>query len=87
MNTERDDQSAFYIAEAGLVEMRTSLHEIAKSAYSETLETYNAIEDPVEKSEYDFEGNFIQKTKSKINALYFNGVNPTTNFISENINK
>lgn len=87
MNTERDDQSAFYIAEAGLVEMRTSLHEIAKSAYSETLETYNAIEDPVEKSEYDFEGNFIQKTKNKINALYFNGVNPTTNFISENINK
>nr|WP_106784513.1 polymer-forming cytoskeletal protein [Lysinibacillus timonensis] len=87
MDSERDDQSAYYIAEAGLVEVRANINELAKLAYSETLNYYNNIEDLQVKSEYNFLENFLDNAKGKINNLYFNGINPTSNFISAKIKK
>lgn len=59
--TERDDQAAYYIAEAGLVKTRAYVYNQVSTIYSQIKADYDSIEDPKEKSKFDFEREFYDR--------------------------
>ena len=67
---ERDDQSVYYIAEAGLTETRAEINALATKAFNDVDAEYQAIEDPREKEEFllekSFEDRFLETAKNYI---------------------
>ncbi|TFD99556.1 polymer-forming cytoskeletal protein [Jeotgalibacillus sp. R-1-5s-1] len=63
---ERDHQSSYYIAEAGLVEKRAELNAIAANAYQEVKAQYDAL-DPEEKAAFNFTSTFYSRVQSRVN--------------------
>ncbi len=80
---ERDDQSIYYIAEAGLVETRAEINALATKAFNDVDAEYQAIEDPEEKEEFllikSFEDRFLETARNYIDDYIPNN----TPFIKE----
>ncbi|WP_203333177.1 hypothetical protein [Planococcus beigongshangi] len=67
--SERDSQSSYYIAEAGLVEKRAQINEIARQVYSTLRGDYISM-DPLLKKNFEFEKEFNSRVqKSVLDAL------------------
>lgn len=64
-DSERDDQSVFYIAEAGLVEKVAEIEGIVDSAYEKVSDRYNRLTSK-EKANFDFEVEFYKEVTEKI---------------------
>lgn len=75
--SERNNQSAYYIAEAGLVETRAHINEIALQSYYDLKDEYEKIKDPDLKKNYNLERHFLELAKSQIDKFI------TTNMDSE----
>ncbi len=63
---ERSDQSAYYIAEAGINLKRAELNTLLHDAYNETNTEYQALATQEEKQAYDFESKFLSRSNTKI---------------------
>ncbi len=83
-SSERENQSAYYIAESGVTQERVEIKKLAKEAFDETKVAeaayINALKDHQEPEPFDFQTEFIQTAKAKINTQYTNllpNTNPT----------
>nr|WP_106784508.1 pilus assembly PilX N-terminal domain-containing protein [Lysinibacillus timonensis] len=65
-SNERIDQSAYYIAEAGLNIKKAQLNSYLQDAYQETQNEYNKLGNIGQKQKFDFEERFLIRAKSKI---------------------
>lgn len=64
--SERDNQSSYYIAEAGLVEKRAQINEIAKQVYLELKNEYDMIQEPAVKKNFKLEDRFKSNVQKQI---------------------
>lgn len=64
--SERDNQSSYYIAEAGLVEKRAQINEIAKQVYDELKQEYDVIVKPIDKQNFNLQGKFRSGVQKRI---------------------
>ncbi|WP_146548134.1 PilX N-terminal domain-containing pilus assembly protein [Rummeliibacillus suwonensis] len=75
-SSERENQSAYYIAESGVTQERVEIKKLAKEAFDETKVAeaayINALKDHQEPEPFDFQTEFIQTAKAKINSQYTN---------------
>ncbi|MBO2534797.1 PilX N-terminal domain-containing pilus assembly protein [Rummeliibacillus suwonensis] len=75
-SNERENQSAYYIAESGVTQERVEIKKLAKEAFDETKVAeaayINALKDHQELEPFDFQTEFIQTAKAKINTQYTN---------------
>ncbi|RIJ64716.1 hypothetical protein CW357_01380 [Rummeliibacillus sp. TYF005] len=75
---ERDNQSAYYIAESGITQERVEIKKIAKLAFDETKIAEAAYiaalkeHQETKPAPFDFQSEFIQNAKEKINKKYTN---------------
>ncbi|WP_391202215.1 hypothetical protein [Psychrobacillus sp. L4] len=67
--SERNNQSSYYIAEAGLVETRAHINEIALQTYYDLKGEYEKIKDPDLKENYNLEQRFLNLAKSNIDKF------------------
>lgn len=75
---ERDDQSVFYIAEAGIVERVYDIDKNVADAFGEIKAIHNNLSIK-EKGEYDFVGKFYSRVISKVNLA------PSTQLFESNL--
>lgn len=75
-SSERENQSAYYIAESGVTQERVEIKKLAKEAFDETKVAeaayINALKDHQEPEPFDFQTEFIKTAKAKINSQYTN---------------
>lgn len=65
---ERNDQSVFYIAEAGVVETAYEINEDVNEAFEEVKAIYSQLSNK-DKEKYDFVGEFYSRVIGKVNLM------------------
>lgn len=64
--SERASQSSYYIAEAGLVEKRAQINEIARQVYTTLKAEYDLLESPSDKQKFKLEEKFTSEVQKRI---------------------
>lgn len=67
-DNERQDQSVFYIAEAGAVQKLAQIEAVVEMAFDTVKQEYEKLT-PKQQATYDFEGRFFTEVESGINSL------------------